>query len=350
MKYTLIIFALYCGILAGIITGKIPGQVLSYILLFALSAAILMRSANMLTVSIGRMAKYLHWREFVIAFFVMAIGSSIPNLFVGISSALHNIPELSFGDIVGNNVVDLTIVAALAALFGQNLALESRMARTSSLLTAIVAVLPLFLILDGTLGRGDGIALILIFVFYSGWLLSKRKLYDKVVQNNGAPPLQAFRNFLWSIAAIVLGFVMIIFAAEGAVRSASFFAQSLGLPLVLIGILITGLGSAIPEIYFTIAAARKKQNWIILGELMGSIIVLSTAVLGIVAILRPIQVQDFSYYAIARIFLVIAATFFFVFIRTSKMLTKKESFVLVAVYIAFIATLFAQHFKVIDIF
>lgn len=350
MKYTFIIFGLYCAVLAGIITGKIPGHLLSYILLFSFSAVILMRSANMLTVSIGRMAKYLHWREFVIAFFVMAIGSSIPNLFVGISSAIHHIPELSFGDIVGNNVVDLTIVAALSVFFGQNLTLQSRMAKTSSLLTAIVAVLPLFLILDGNLGRGDGIALILIFVFYSGWLLSKRKLYDEVVQNNGAPPLQAFRNFLWSIAAIVLGFIMIIFAAEGAVRSASFFAENLGLPLVLIGIVITGLGSAIPEIYFTIAAARKKQNWIVLGELMGSIIVLSTLVLGIVAVLRPIQVQDFSPYAIARIFLVVAATFFFIFIRTNKTLTKKESLALVAVYIVFIATLFARHFKIIDIF
>ena len=102
--------------------------------------------------------------------------------------------------------------------------------------------------------------------------------------------------------------------------------------------LIVGLGNALPEICFAIASARKGQTWMILGNLMGSVIVLVTLVLGIVALLCPIEIpeKDFSPFAIARIFLVISALFFFICVRTDQKITKKEALILVGVYILFV--------------
>src|SRR3989344_4705780 len=123
------------------------------------SAALLFKSANLLVQGITRIAHYLNWREFVIAFFVMAIGSSFPNLFVGISSVMHNIPELSFGDVVGNSVVDLTLLVALAVFLGGTLTADSKLVQKSVKFTIFIAILPLLLIVDGVLGRGDSFVL-----------------------------------------------------------------------------------------------------------------------------------------------------------------------------------------------
>lgn len=311
-----------------------------YLLLFLFSGVLLLWSANWLVGSVTHIARYLHWREFVIAFFVMAIVSSLPNLFIGITSALQDVPELSFGDIVGNSVVDLTLVAALAVLLGKKLQANSPLIQKSALFTLAIALLPLLLILDKELGRGDGAALLLAFVFYSVWLLSKRKEYgaafnhsnDAQAQNN----FSRFRAFLQSIGKIVTGIVLLLVSAQGVVASSLFFASEFQVPLAMIGIIVLGLGSALPEIYFTIAAARKGNSKLILGNLMGAVIVMATLVLGIVALLEPIRVPHFSSFAIARFFLFASAFFFFVFLRSGRTISRKEAAFLILLYIAFI--------------
>ena len=283
-----------------------------------------------------RIARFLGWREFVVAFFVMAFAGSVPNLFVGISSAIHKIPQLSFGDIIGGNLIDLTLAVALAVLITKGLSVESKMVQTSSIFTIVVAILPLLLILDGTLGRIDAVILILTFFFYIFWLFSKKERFTKAYEDDQIPVIKEFKVFIKDLGKVILGISFLLLAAEGMVRSASFFAESLNLSIALIGILIVGLGNALPEIYFVIASARKGRTWMILGNLMGSIIVPATLVLGIVALICPIKVPDFSPFAIGRFFLIISAIFFLFFVRTGRKITKKEAFFLLGIYITFV--------------
>jgi len=307
-----------------------------HVLLVIFSAFIMFRAANWLVQGVSKVSQYLQWSEFVIAFFIMAIAGSLPNLFVGLSSIAHGIPELSFGDIIGNSVVDLTLVAALAVLVGSDLLAEGKLVQTSAFLTISIALLPLLLILDGELGRGDGIALIIIFFGYAAWMFSKRKYYQQTLDENHKPPLKQFRNFMVGFLQIIVGGALLLAAAEGIVTSANFFAQEFSLPIALIGLLGLGLMSALPEIYFAIAAARKGKSWIILGELTGSVIILTTLVLGIIAFIKPIVIEDFSPFAFARFFMILAALFFLIFIRTGRRITKKEALILIALYIAFV--------------
>jgi cation:H+ antiporter len=109
-----------------------------------------------------------------------------------------------------------------------------------------------------------------------------------------------------------------------------------GLPIGLVGILIVGVGSALPETYFATVAARKVQTWMTLGNIMGSVIIIGSLVLGIVALIKPIEITDFSPYVIARFFLVLAAVFFFSFVRTGRKLVVKEALLLLSLYIIFV--------------
>lgn len=312
-----------------------------YVLIFLVSCFLLYFSGERVVRGLMRIARFLGWREFVVAFFIMALAASLPNLFIGITSALRQIPQLSFGDVAGNNIVALTIAVALAVLISKKeLPAESRTVQTTSIFTIIAAILPLVLILDGNLSRLDGILLICLFLFYCFWLFSKEERFTKIYDTHKAPVFKGFKFFIRDFGKVILGIFLLIVASQGIVISAQFFAQNFNIPILLIGIFITGFGSALPEVYFAVASSRKGENWMILGDLMGAVIVPSTLVLGIVALICPIRIINFSPFLIARFFLIISAVFFLFAVRTQEKITKKEALILLLIYILFLLSMF----------
>lgn len=306
-----------------------------YIFIFLVSCSLLFWSGNYLVGTLTKMARFLGWKEFVVAFFIMAFATSIPNLFVGIISALNKVPELSFGDIVGANIFDLSLVMGLAALISKaGLSAPSRMVQGSSVFTIAVAILPLILIQDGLLSRADGILLLAAFFAYLFWLFTKRERFEKIYDGNSQPfSLGVFFKEMFLIFGSVL---LLLISAQGIVKSAVFFADYLHFPLSFIGILMIALGTSLPETSFVLHAARKSHDWLILGNLMGSVVISTTLVLGIVALIYPIQISDFSPYGIARVFLIISALFFLFSIRSAHKITRKEGASLLLIYIIFV--------------
>lgn len=307
---------------------------LLHIAIFIVALISLSFSSKWLVKSLTKISKYLGWKEFVVAFFTMALAATAPNLFLGISSIIHKTSVLSFGDIVGGNIVDLTIAMGLAVLISKNsLSLKSRTVQGSAIFVLIVSLLPVFLIFDGSLGKGDGIVLMLTFVVYIAWMFRKKEMFVKEYEDQQKiNPVEAVKNFFLLLGALGL----LVLSAEGIVRSSKFFAEMFNLPLAIIGIFIVGLGNCLPEIIFAIRAAREKDDWMVVGDLMGSIIIPSTLVLGLVAFFAPITQIDFSIFRAARIFLFIAALIFFIFIRTDKKISKREAAILFSIYILFI--------------
>jgi len=306
-----------------------------YALIFIISCFLLVLSGKWLVNSLIRIAKFLGWKEFVVAFFTIAFGASLPNLFVGILSALNKIPQLSLGDVIGANIFDLTVTVALAAFISrQGLSAPSRTVQGSSIFTISAALLPLILILDGNLSRIDGFLLILTFAFYVFWLFRKEERFKKIY--NGVPEIRGWKYFFEDLGLLIISVAFLILGAQGIVKSSSFFAQNLNLPLIFIGIFIVGIGDCLPETFFSIRAAKEGQDWMILGNLMGSVMITATLVLGTVALICPINFFDFSLLAIGRIFLVISAIFFLIFLRTGKKITRREALILFSIYILFL--------------
>ncbi|MBI2098413.1 MAG: sodium:calcium antiporter [Candidatus Wildermuthbacteria bacterium] len=318
-------------------------SILFQIAIFLGSIALLVLAARLIIDHIIKVAQYLKWRQFVLAFLVMSLGSALPNLSVGISSALKGVPELSLGNVMGNDVAIFTIVIAIAVLVSNGLSIESRLVRKSALFAVVAALLPILLLWDGRLGRGDAIALIALFILYNLWLFSKRHFIAGIMEGEteGKPrksPLHGFKSFLKSSGSVAVGVVCLILASEGIVRSAYFFETTFAIPLVIVGVLITGFITALPELYFTTLASRRGNNWIVLGQVLGEVVVLSTLVIGVVALIHPIEIEDFSPLVVARFFLFLSAAFFLLFMGTGKRFSKKEGLILAAIYLAFVAT------------
>jgi len=306
-----------------------------YLIIFAISFITLILSGSWLISALIKLAKFLGWKEFVVAFFTMALAGSLPNLSVGLSSIIHQVPQLSFAEIVGGNITNLTLTVALAAIISQRgLTLASRTVQGSAVFTLIVAVLPLLLIADGVLSRTDGLILILTFAIYVYWLFKKEDRFSKPY--NKIKKALTFKTAFQNIGILIGSVALLLLAAEGIVRSATFFSISLNFPLVLIGTLVIGLGNALPEIFFGVQAARRGNDWLVVGNVMGAVIIPVTLVLGLVAFLHPIKIVDFSPFAIGRFFLIVAAICFLLFLRTGQKITKKEAIFLLFIYLSFV--------------
>ncbi len=310
-------------------------MILSYLLIFIISFFILAYASKKLVGSLTIMAKFLGWKEFVVAFFTMAMASTLPNLSIGISSSLHGIPQLSFSEIIGGNIIDLTIAMALAVLVSKNgLRLASKTVQGTAVFTLLLSLLPMALVIDKEISREDGLILIFAFLVYSFWLFGKKDRFSKVY--NKMEERLGFKDVFGHLFRIIFAITLLLLAAEGIVRSATYFSSFLNLPLVLIGILVVSLGNALPEIFFSIQAAKKGKSWMVAGNLMGAIIFPVTLVLGIDALIHPIIINDFSPFVIGRLFLIVSAVFFLLFIRTGRRITKNEAAVLLILYVLFV--------------
>jgi cation:H+ antiporter len=313
------------------------GEVLIYTIVFIGSCYIFYLFGDLIIDNLIKTGRILKWKEFVISFLTVALPATLPNLFVGILSALKKIPELSLGDIAGGNIVDLTLAVSLAILFGnKEIELESKIVRQSSIFATFSAILPLVLILDGTLSRADGISLLLFLFFYFVWFFSEKEKLEKDYEKIETVVKKKFSLLVKNLGKIFLGIVILFFASQGIISSAQFFSKYFNLPLILVGILIVGLGNALPETYLSVVAARKNQGWVVLGNLMGSVVFCSTLVLGIVSLICPIEISKLSHFEVARIFLILSSLFFFFFLRTKKKITKKEAIFLLFIYISFL--------------
>ncbi len=310
--------------------------------LFTLAGAMLYVAGELVVSGLLRLSRFFHIKEFVVAFFVMAFAGTVPNFFVGITSAIQGIPELSYGDVMGNNMVALTLAVALAVFFSpkKELPLESKTVQDTTFLTAIAALLPLILISDGVLSRSDGLVLIMFFIFYVIWLFSRRENFSKIYEvDKVLPPPLGRPEAIRAVAKVLVGLVMLATSAQLVVHAASMVATALGVSLMVIGVLVVGLGGALPELYFTFVSARKGETAMILGNLMGAVISPATLVLGIVALIEPIYNENLEFPIIGRLFLVAVAIFFLYLSRTKNVISKQESYFLLAVYVLFVAVM-----------
>ncbi|MBM3206234.1 MAG: hypothetical protein FJZ43_01245 [Candidatus Staskawiczbacteria bacterium] len=309
------------------------------VFLFLLSCFVLSWVGSRLIKSLINIGRFLQWKEFVITFFVMAFATSLSNFFVDFNAASRGLPEIALGDIIGGNLIDLTLILAIAIFFTKKgISAESHMVQRSAIFTTAIAILPLFLIADSKLERIDGVILIFAFLFYVWWVFSEKSRFRKTYNGKPKDINYNFNNFVIDVFKMILFAILLLMASFFVVDAAKFFAESLGMSLALVGILIISLGNTFPEMYFSIVSARKKENWMVLGELMGSVIICSTLVLGLIAIFFPFEIHDLSVFLTARVFLIIAALFSLLFVITEKKITKKEGFFLLFIYIAFLIT------------
>ncbi|GMR19043.1 MAG: calcium/sodium antiporter [Patescibacteria group bacterium] len=306
-------------------------MLLLYAIAFVISVVALALSSVFLLNSITKIAIKMRISEFLIGFVLVAVGSSLPELLVGIVAATEGEPLLSLGNIIGSNIANLTIILGIPALIAGGIRIRSQVRNREIIYMNIFAVAPLILLLDGVLSRGEGILLLLLFAFYLYNLVLRSNVYTKVMKDH-----KRKISLPKQILFVIVGLTALLLSAEVLIRSGITIATALGIPTILIGIFALALGTSLPELSFNITAAVKRQGEILMGNTLGSIVSNATLVLGITALIRPIVIDGTAILITSSIVLLFSLLIFTNFARSQYKVTVKEGLVLVLGYIAFI--------------
>lgn len=326
--------------------------------IFLLFCLIMAKSGTLIVSTLSNVATLLRIREFTLAFVVMAISTSLPDLAVGITAALQGSPEIILGAVIGANIIDISLVIGIAVILSRGINLEKREEVLRNAMWLIpIASLPVVLFFIGNkLSRTDGIMLILVFLAYMYFLIKEgRHLHDDVIRKddlrqkleekrkeakrgnkrNISVRLKYVYFFMkdWMILAAAI--VALVVSASYAVKYARILSIDLNLPEILIGFFILALGNTLPELVFEISAVLKNRRGLLLGDPMGSIVINSTLVLGVVSLIHPIE-APFILFMSGAIFMLLLIFVFAIFVETEKKLTVKEGIILLLLYALFI--------------
>ncbi|NIM46558.1 MAG: hypothetical protein GTN40_00140 [Candidatus Aenigmarchaeota archaeon] len=299
--------------------------------IFLIAFFILVKSAQITVKSLERIAIFFGFSEFSVGFILMAAATSIPELFVGVSSAFSQVSNLSLGNIIGANIVDLTLVGGTIAFILGGVRFEGKIERRETIYMVIIALLPILMLLDKELSRFDGFILVLVYLIYILNLLREKKSFKKVLNDHG------WRGILKAFFLFIVGFLGLILGARLIVIYGISIATSFSIPLVLIGLLAISMGTTLPELAFEFQAVKTGHQGMALGDLLGSVVTNSAFVLGIVALIQPIVIKEFNLFLFNAGFLVVVLFVFAFFASRKSGLTRMEGLGLLVLYILFFA-------------
>lgn len=297
------------------------------LLIFALSLFLLIKGATLSTRYAGRLAQSFNLSKYIIGFIVVAIISILPETFIGINAALSGLPSFGLATLFGSNVADLTIVfAIIVAVANRGIKIESQILK-NNLVYPFLLIMPLVLGLDGYYSRLEGLALIIAgAAFY--YLSFKNGVAGKTSQTHLD---HRFKNLIFLIFSLLI----LLIGAHFVVESATDLAYDLGLKPILIGMLIVSLGTAMPELFFSIKSVKKHNDSLAIGDVLGTVLADATVVVGILALISPFAFSQKIIY-ITGVFMVVAAFILFYFMRSGRVLSRKESYLLFAFWVIFV--------------
>lgn len=299
--------------------------------LFALSTIVMIISGSFFIKSILRIAAFLRLSEFVVSFIIIGFATSLPELFVGISSALAKQPQISLGNVIGSNIANLTIIIGIPILLARGIDIKSKTIKKDSMYMFLIALLPLILMIIGSkLSKFDGVILILTFFAYSAWLIKERQSFTKKVKNHvGRIEILVYSIFF------MFSIFLLHYSAKYTVKYASLSAIDLSMPPIFIGLFIIALGTSLPELVVGFSAVMNKNPDIILGNVMGSVVANSTIVLGITALIFPITTSLFIFFTSIS-FMVLTTFLFMTFVESGNKLYWKEGVAMILIYVVFL--------------
>lgn len=316
-------------------------KIIFEVLLIFLFGAVLVSSTNRLIGAFEKLSRLTRVSKFGVTALVMALATSLPELMVGVMSAIDGKPSLSLGNILGSNIANLSIVVGGAAIVGGGVGVMGSFLRRDLMLGGFVGSLPLVMLLDGRLSRWDGIILVAVYLIFVRLIVFERP--PQIISESGVPVEPVYARFFaffhrravrHNLLQITLGLLLLVGSGYAIVETAQVVATDLKVPLLLVGLFLVSFGTTLPELSFAVRAVKERQASMIFGNLLGSIVANSSFILGIVAIISPVTPNGgIKPYLIGTLGYVSLFAAFYLFAMTKKRLSRREGLILILIYL-----------------
>lgn len=292
-------------------------------------------------------AKYFGMPALLIGMVVVGFGTSAPEMVVSALSAMNGSPEIALGNAYGSNITNIALILGITALIGP-IAVGSKIISKELPLLIAVTGLSAFLLWDNDISRMDAAILLVVFALLMGWTIVQgvRNKGDAMGEQEEAeiPAMSIQKALMW----LVLGLGLLIASSQMLVYGAVEIATALGVDQLIIGLTVVAIGTSLPELASSVAAARKGEHDIAVGNIIGSNFFNTLAVVGIAGVIKPMHVgaEVFS-----RDMLVMVGLTLFLFVvgfswRKGHLgrINRLEGGMLLTVYIAYTAYLVYSNF------
>lgn len=239
------------------------------------------------TVSIARKFKV---SDFVIGAAIVGVGTSMPELTVSFIGALQGNSDIAIGNVVGSNIFNVLGILGLTAMFFPVVVNKGEKRFEIPLCIAMSLLLTLLVMLGGemTIGRVDGVILLLGFVFFI-WYSFRRDRKNSVSENASTKTTIVEKPLWIAILRVVAGLAVLIFSCDNFVDNAIVIARGWGVNDAFISLTLVACGTSLPELAASIAAAVKKNTSLALGNIIGSNIFNISLILGLSSLVTPLN-------------------------------------------------------------
>lgn len=310
-------------------------SVLTSIFIMIFAGLVIVRSIKAFINSSTKLAHIFNISEYTISFLLISLATSLPELVVSITSGIEKNSVLSYGNAVGSNLALLTLVVAIPVLISAPISTREIIKSKDIYYSSFFLFLALAFALDGVITRIDGFILIVGYLIYIQGVIKKITVFERILEK--FEHINAWKEIVIFSASLIF----LLLASEGIVRSAINLSNQLEVNLGYLGLTLTALGTSLPEIAYVISLARTKVNTEeILGDIIGSIVANSSLILGVAAVIYPINLKG-THLGFPTILFIISTLFLFLaFSKSDEVINKKEAWVLLLVYFLFLTVEF----------
>ena len=234
-------------------------------------------------------AKFLGMSTLLIGMVVVGFGTSAPEMVVSaISAAQHN-PELALGNAYGSNIANIALILGFTAVIRPVVVKKIALKRDLPVLMVVTAI-SIFLVSNLSVNRMDGVIMLAVFALAMGInvvseMRQKKALTEVVAEEETVVPLSIWKSLFW----LLFGLAVLVASSRLLVWGAVEIARALGVSDLLIGLTVVAVGTSLPELASSIAAARKGEDDLAFGNIVGSNLFNTLLVVGIAAVIDPME-------------------------------------------------------------
>lgn len=298
--------------------------------LLVIGFVLLIKGADWFVEGASKLADRFGIPQLVIGLTIVAMGTSLPEAAVSISAATKGSAEITIGNVLGSNILNVLIILGLTAVI-RTIAVQTSTVRYeipfTILITVLLAGLGLF---DNQISRVEGVILWILMIVYLLYLLRMAKNGQPLEE---VPEAGKNDSILKMLVMIVVGVLMIVLGSDVSVDAATALATIFGMSERLIGLTIVALGTSLPELVTSVTAAIKGKADIAVGNIVGSNIFNILFVVGTTALITPVTYS--ANFLVDSLVAVGAVLLLFVSVVRKKQLGRVAGIIMLLGYVAY---------------
>lgn len=286
----------------------------------------------------------------LVGFTIVGFGTSLPELIVAINANLKGAGGIALGNVLGSNIANILLVVGTVAIIAPLIAHPKALWR-DIVMMIVSSIIMLALLIHGSITALSGLMMLALLVGYIIWQIKSPSPGVLVEEADQVVDMKAdhaaYKNVWVAIFFLVLGLALISLGAEFLVRGAQVSASIIGIPDAVIGLTVIAVGTSLPELATGIAAAKRRETDLLLGNIIGSNVFNILSILGIASLFKPFTQESISAQMVnfdAWVVLAVALMFTFL-IFAFKRIGRLAGIIMVSVYCAYLFGLFALYWQ-----